>query len=137
MKLKQILFSLFAITLLSFGGWLTILLNIDPTKTDTFTIALLYSCIFLFIMGVASFIGFGIRILMSNREIVYQHIIPSTRQGVLLGFTAVGLLFLQSLRVLSPVDAGAFILAVLLLELFFQAKPKQHQQLASPEESYD
>jgi hypothetical protein len=128
MKLKQILFSLFAITLLSFGGWLTILMNIDPAKADTFTFVVFYLSIFCFIMGISSFIGFGVRILLSNREVIYSHIIPSVRQGFLLGLTVAGLLFLQSLRVLSPVDAGAFILAICLLELFFQAKPKTAQQ---------
>lgn len=125
MKLKQTLFSLFAVTLLSFGGWLTIFMNTDPAKVDMFTFTVLYICVFFFVMGIASFIGFGVRILLSNREVIYTHLTPSVRQGALLGFTAAGLLFLQSLRVLSPIDAGAFILAILLLELFFQAKPSR------------
>lgn len=123
MKLKKALFSLFTITLLAFGGWLTILFNVDPTKTDQFTLTALYASVFVFLMGVLTFIGFGIRILLSNREVIYAHFAPSLRQAILVAFAAVGLLFLQSLRVLSWIDAAAFVLAVLLLELFFRAKP--------------
>lgn len=122
MKLKQNLFSLFAITLLSFGGWLTILFNVDPAHADRFVFIALYASLFLFILGVLTFAGFGIRILLSNREVIYNHFTPSLRQGTLVAFTLIGLLFLQSLRVLSVIDAGAFVLAILLLELFFRAK---------------
>ncbi len=122
MKLKQSLFSLFTITLLSFGGWLTILFNTDPLDADTLIFVALYASLFLFIMGVASFIGFGIRILLSNREILYAFFGPSVRQGTLIALALTGLLFLQSLRVLSAIDAGAFLLAIGLIELFFRAK---------------
>jgi len=133
MKLKQALFSLFAITLLAFGGWVTILFNVDPNRADNFIFAALYASLFLFIMGILSFIGFGIRILLSNREVIYAHLAPSVRQATLVAFALVGLLFLQSLRVLSVIDAGAFILAVLLIELFFRAKPKSEPALEEPE----
>ena len=122
MKLKQSLFSLFTITLLSFGGWLTILFNTNPLEADTLIFVALYASLFLFIMGLASFIGFGIRVLLSNREVVYAHFSPSVRQGTLLALALTGLLFLQSLRVLSAIDAGAFLLAIGLIELFFRAK---------------
>ncbi len=128
MKLKQALFSLFSITLLAFGGWLTILFNVDPFKADQFILVSLYASLFLFIMGLLTFIGFGVRILLSNREIIYGNFVPSLRQAMLLSFALVGLLFLQSLRVLSAVDAGAFLLAVLLLELFFRAKKTSNQK---------
>lgn len=124
MGLKQTLFSIFSVTLLAFGGWLTILFNVDPTKGDRFVFVALYASIFLFVMGIASFIGFGIRVLLSKREVIYQHLVPAVRQGTLIGLACIGLLFLQSLRVLSVVDAAAFIVAIFLLELFFQAKPK-------------
>jgi hypothetical protein len=124
MKLKKALFSVFAMTLLAFGSWLTILFNVDPLKADRFLFVALYASLFIFITGITTFIGFGIRILLSNREIIYAHFTPSLRQATLLAFAAVGLLFLQSLRVLSAIDAGAFILAILLIELFFRAKPK-------------
>lgn len=124
MKLKNTLFSLFVITLLAFGGWVTILFNVDPFRTDSFTFTVFYACIFLFVMGLMTFIGFGLRILASNREVIYAHFTPSFRQGLLVAFAVVGLLFLQSLRVLSWIDGGAFVLAILLLELFFRAKTK-------------
>lgn len=128
MKLKQTLFSLFSITLLAFGGWLTIIFNVDPTKTDTVMFAILYLSIFLFLTGILTFIGFWARILFSNREIIYHHLPPALRQAALVAFACVGLLFLQSLRVLSAIDAGAFILAILLIELFFRAKPKSREE---------
>ena len=134
MKLKKALFSLFTITLLSFGGWLTILFNVDPLKADRFILISFYASVFLFVTGVASFVGFGIRVLRSHREVIYAHLTPSIRQATLLGFTAVGLLFLQSLRVLSAVDAGAFILAIFLLELFFRATPKSHRSVYAEED---
>lgn len=125
MQLTKAFFSLFTITLLSFGGWLTILFNVDPTRADRFIMVALYASIFLFLLGLLTFIGFGIRVLLSNREVIYAHFNPSLRQATLAAFAVVGLLFLQSLRVLSAIDAGAFVLAILLLELFFRAKPRQ------------
>jgi hypothetical protein len=124
MKLKKNLFSLFTITLLAFGGWLTILFNVDPLKADNFVLVALYASLFLFLAGLLTFIGFGVRIYLSNREIIYAHLTPSIRQATLLAFALVGLLFLQSLRVLSIIDAGAFLLAIILLELFFRSKPQ-------------
>ncbi len=125
MKLKQTLFTIFAITLLSLGGWLTVIFNTDPSKIDTFILVALYCSLFLFIFGIATFIGFGIRILISKREVLYAHLPISIRQATLIALALVGLLFLQSLRVLSVVDAGALVLAILLLELYFRATPKR------------
>lgn len=124
MPLKSSLFSLFTVTLLSFGGWLTIIFNIDPARTDQFTFGLLYLCSFLLLAGILTFTGFGVRILLSRREVIYSHFTPSFRQACLISCAVVGLLFLQSLRVLSVIDAGAFVLAILLIELFFRGKPK-------------
>lgn len=132
MKLKQALFSLFSITLLAFGGWLTIFFNLDPLRADNFILAALYASLFIFITGSLTFIGFGLRILLSNREVIYAHLPPSLRQATLAALALVGLLFLQSLRVLSVIDAGAFVLAILLIELFFRAKPKTDSITAEP-----
>lgn len=131
MQLKQSLFSLFAVTLLAFGGSITIIMNVDPKSADQFIFVALYASIFLFITGILTFLGFGMRILLSNREVIYSHFPPSLRQGMLAGLAIVGLFFLQSLRVLSAIDAFAFILAILLIELFFRAKPRQtdHEDL--------
>lgn len=123
MKLKQALFSLFSMTLLAFGGWLTILFNVDPTRADNFILITLYASIFSFITGILTFIGFGLRVILSNREVIYANLAPSLRQATLAALAIIGLLFLQSLRVLSAIDAGALVLALLLLELFFRAKP--------------
>lgn len=134
MKLKQALFSLFTITLLAFGGWLTILFNVNPLNADRFMHIALYASLFLFILGIATFIGYGVRVLLSNREVVYAHFPASLRQGTLLAFVLVGLLFLQSLRVLSVIDAAAFILAVFLIELFFRAKPARRPSYDSEDQ---
>jgi hypothetical protein len=134
MKVKKTLFSIFSITLLAFGGWLTILFNVDPTKADRFILIALYASIFLFVMGILTFIGFWVRVLLSNREVIYSHLTPSLRQATLVAFAVIGLLFLQSLRVLSIIDAGAFVLAVLLLELFFRAKPKTTESRPTDED---
>jgi predicted MFS family arabinose efflux permease len=124
MKLKRALFTIFTLTLLSFGGWFTIIYYIDPFKSSVSTFILLYVSIFFFTMGILTFIGFWLRVLLSNKEVVYAHFTPSLRQSILIAFALTGLLFLQSLRVLSAVDAGAFILAILLLELFFRGTRK-------------
>lgn len=124
MQLKKALFILFTMTLLAFGGWLTILFDVDPARASRLMLVLLYSSVFFFLTGILSFVGFGLRVLLGNREIIYSHFVPSFRQAILTAFAATGLMFLQSLRVLSPIDVGAFVLAILLLELFFRAKPK-------------
>ncbi len=126
MKLQQTLFSLFSVTLLAFGGWLTILFNVDPTKADRFIFLSLYASLFLFIAGVTTFAGFWLRVLLSNREVIYSNFAPALRQGTFIAAASVGLLFLQSLRVLSLIDAGAFLLAIFLLELFFRAKKNSY-----------
>lgn len=123
MKLKNSLFSLFAITLLSFGGWLTILFNVDPYQTDQINFILLYVCLLLFFIGLVTFIGFGIRLLIAKGELVYSLFIPALRQACLISLAIIGLLLLQSLRVLSPIDGGALVVAILLIELFFKARP--------------
>lgn len=124
MKLKKALFSLFAATLLAFGGALSILFNVDPAQADRFVMVAFYASLFVLILGILTFVGFGIRILLSRREVVYASFPPSLRQATLIAFALTGLLFLQSLRVLSVIDALAFVLAVSLIELFFRAKPR-------------
>lgn len=122
MKTRSYLFILFCVTLFSLGFSVYMLLGTDPYASDALTISIFFISLFIFITGLLTLLGFYFRVKISNNEVFYAHFYPAIRQAGLIAFVLVGLLILNSLRVLTWWDAIMFALAVLLLELYFQNK---------------
>lgn len=123
MKIKTYLFTLFCITLLSLGVFLTILFNFDPTSADFITKSAFFASIFILTTGLLTFSNFYIRIWATNKEVIFSHLPISIRHSVLISLVFVGLMILSSLKVLTWWDAGMFIVVIIMLELFFRTRP--------------
>lgn len=124
MNLKKSLFAIFTITLLSLGVWLAILFNTDPNNSDLITRCAFFASLFTFLAGFFTFLGFYLRVYFSNREVIYSNFPIALRQSILLSLIIVGLLIFQSLKVLTIWTIVVYILAIVLIELFFKSKNK-------------
>ncbi|KKQ18237.1 MAG: hypothetical protein US31_C0007G0043 [Berkelbacteria bacterium GW2011_GWA1_36_9] len=122
MVLRIYLFSLYLTLFLSFGLLSLIFFNVNPYTSPVWMIFLLYFSFFLFWMSFFGVIGFYLKIWASNREVIFAHLLPTLRQSVLMGIALTGLLFLFQIKVLSWWVAVLFILAVLMIELYFRKK---------------
>lgn len=83
---------------------------------------LFYLMFFLFWGSLFGIVGFYLKIWASRREVIFAHIAPTLRQSALVGLALTGLLFLFQIKVLNWWVAILFILAVLLIELFFRRR---------------
>jgi len=122
MNLKLYLFSFFVGFVLALGVWILILFNIDPYKADFISLSAFYASLLVWCFCFLSLIGYYFRIWFGNKEIVYANMPVAMRQGFLLSLGLVGLLVLQSIRVLTWWTAGVWIGVVMTAELYFRAK---------------
>lgn len=122
MVLRIYLFSLYLTLFLSFGLLSLIFFNVNPYTSPIWMIFLFYFTFFLLWTSFFGIIGFYLKIWASNREVIFAHILPTLRQSVLVGISLTGLLFLFQIKVLSWWVATLFILAVVMIELYFRKK---------------
>jgi len=122
MFLRLYLFSLYLILFLSFGLLSLIIFNVNPYASPVWMIILFYFTFFLFWLAFFGVIGFYLKVWASNREVIFAHLVPTIRQAILLSFAFAGLLFLFQIKVLSWWVGVLFILAILMIELFFRRK---------------
>ncbi len=122
MILRLYLFSLYATLILSAGLAVFIMVNVNPFQSPFWMILLFYFAVFLMLVSLFSLIGFYLKVWASNREVIFAHLVPTLRQSVIFALALSGLLFLQQIRVLNWWVAILFVLAVMMLELFFRAK---------------
>jgi len=120
--LRFYLFSLYLTLFLSFGLLSLIFFNVNPYTSPFWMIFLFYLMVFLFWASLFGIVGFYLKIWASRREVIFAHIAPTLRQSALVGLTLTGLLFLFQIKVLNWWVAVLFILAVLLIELFFRKR---------------
>lgn len=122
MKLTKQLFSVFTFTLIALGLFLAILFNVDPNTSDLITRITFFISLFIFLAGLLTFIGFYLRIYLSNHEIIYANFPIALRQGILISLLCAGLLALSALDVLNIWSAIIFVLILVIIELFFRSK---------------
>lgn len=122
MSLRLYLFGLFVTIIISFSLWLLLLFNVNPYLAPTWIIFTSYFTLFLFICGIFSIIGFYAKVWVSNREVIFSHLLPTLRQSAILSLIITGLLLLQQIKVLNWWVACLFITSLIMLELFFRSR---------------
>lgn len=93
-------------------------LYLNP-KMGTVAITTLLVSIFFTLTCLISLVGFFIRTKLSNNEVVFDAFKTSLRQGVLVGFYALGVLGLAAIRLLTWWDALLLALSLILFEIYF------------------
>jgi hypothetical protein len=126
MSLRTYIIGLVIGTVLCSASWVMTILYVDPSEAKIFGALLFYMSLALGITGLASLIGFYLRILFSQNEVIFAHVTPSFRQGALISLCILILLVLQSFRLLTWWDILLVVLIVSLTEFFFHSR-----QLAS------
>ena len=122
MALRLYLFSLFSAMLISIGLFLILLSNVNPFAAPAWILVLFYLTIFISITSLLSIITFYVKVWLSNREVIYRHLLPTLRQSTLVALAVVILLFLKRLDVLNWWIVCLFIVSLILIELFFRSK---------------
>lgn len=122
MGLKLYLFGLYSIMILSFGLCFLLLNNVNPYQAPAWIIVLTYLTLFCFLSCLFAIIGFYVKVRMSNREVVFAHLIPTLRQSALFSFLVIGCIFLTQVKSFNWWIASLFIISVSMLELFFRFK---------------
>jgi len=122
MGLRLYLFGLYSVLILSSGLWVFLLNNVNPFQAPAWIIVLTYLTLFLFLTCLFAIIGFYLKVWLSNREVIFAHLVPTLRQSAFLAFLLIGFIFLIQVKSLNWWVAALFSIAVLMLELFFHSK---------------
>lgn len=122
MSLRAYIVTLCAITALCVTSLIVTIQYVNPDTAGVFGLILFYLSFGLSVVGVASLIGLYLRILFSNNEILFAHIVPSFRQGVFVAATATTVLLLQGFRLLKWWDAILVVIIIGMTEFFFHSK---------------
>ncbi len=121
MSLKLYLLLLLAVTLVCWGLFAFILFSVDPEGGKLPVIAF-YAVLGFAAMGTFALAGYAIRSKMSRGEELYANLGISLRQGLLLSIGLLGVLLLQSIRLLNWWDGCLLVGFLVLLEFFFLSR---------------
>jgi len=124
MKLRNGLFAVFTLTLLSFAGFFAIIQTIDPYTTDWFSRAMFYIFLFFTVGGGATLMIYYLT--RKKAENLYNNFQNSLRLGISIGLAITGLLILETINVLNILSATVYILAIILIEFYLRARRKNY-----------
>lgn len=105
-------------TLISWGGWFYVVFTVNPFDTGLVGVTLFYISLTCALGGTFAIIGYFVRTLLFPKELVFQRVFISFRQGFTFALLADGFLILQSMRLLTWYNI-AFLIAGLTLAEFF------------------
>lgn len=115
-------------TLISWGAWYTILVNINPFEAGPFGLVLFYGSLTCALTGTFSLLGFLIRLAMFRDELLFQKVAISFRQGIFFALLLDGVLLLQGQRLLTWYNLLLLIIGLTVAELFLiSRKPLRHR----------
>ncbi|MFA6096458.1 MAG: hypothetical protein WC788_02400 [Candidatus Paceibacterota bacterium] len=109
-------------TIICFVAWALIVLNVDPNNTGFPGLVVFYLSLFFALSGLFSFLGFWARRKIVLNKAEFSQVGISFREGVLLSFMFVGMLFLKSIELLNTYNAALFIFGISLLEFYFMSR---------------
>lgn len=118
MSLKKYLILMIIGTVFSWLAWFLVVRYINPEQTGSLGFLFFYISLFLSLVGTFSLIGFLARFLLIKDKIIRNQLSISLRQSFLFTFLIIGLLFLQSKRLLTWWNIALLIMALTVLEFF-------------------
>lgn len=122
MGLRLYLFSIYSTIIISFGLNMLLIFNVNPFQAPFWIIVLFYLTICLFLTSVFALTGFYLKVRASNREVIFNHLIPTLRQSFLLALFIVSILFLQQIKVVNWWILILVAVIFILLELFYRSR---------------
>lgn len=118
------LFFLFALTLFGIAGTILSVFNYNPYEAGNSVFAYFYGSTFIAIVGIFSILIYYIKLKLLADKKYIAHFWPSVRQGTLLGLCIVAILALKGFGLLDIWVGIPAVIAIVLLELFFQTDNK-------------
>lgn len=123
MTLRTYIWGMTASVILCSISWALIVTYVNPNKTNLIGISLFYLSLFFCLTGLFALVGFYARKkIFTKNEAEFSKIEITFRQGFFLSLIFVGILFLQSLRILYWWSALIFVAMIIFLELYFLEK---------------
>lgn len=123
MTLRTYILGMAASVILCFISWALIVIYINPNDTNLIGFSLFYLSMFFCLTGLFALIGFYARKkIFTKNEAEFSKIEITFRQGFFLSLIFVGILFLQSFRMLYWWSALIFVAVIIFLELYFLGK---------------
>jgi hypothetical protein len=122
MTLKLYLWGIRLVTLLAIGGWIAVVVYVDPDKSGALGQALFYFSLFLALSGLFILFSTWMKRKFSDPEKMPENLKISFRQGLLLALLAGLILILQNFRVLTWWDGLLAVAGVFLAELYFLSR---------------
>lgn len=83
-------------TLLCLGGLVMVLIFVNPYEAGLIGLLFFYVALFLVLLGIFSILGFVFRWLLKKNEFAYNQVKTAVRQGLMLAFLLIIVLFLQA-----------------------------------------
>lgn len=120
MTLIRNLFFLFAITLFAVASLVLDLFNYNPYEASSGVFANFFVSFFISLAGICAFVIYYTKIRFSKDKSINAFFLPSLRQGALVSLAFTVILILKTLKILDWWIGGPMIIAIVLLELFFQ-----------------
>lgn len=130
MKLARNLFFLFTVTIFASASVILNTFNYNPYQSDNTVFVNFFASLFFATAGISTFIIYALKMKFYKDKNINKTFIPSIRQGILISIGISILLILRTLQILDWWVAGPMVIAVILLELFFQTSSpmKKRQQ---------
>jgi len=122
MTLKAYIWGIRFVTLLSFVAFIFVVNYVDPDSAGLAGKLLFYLSLFFALSGAFNLLLLRLRRKSVNIETAHSNVGLSFRQGILLSCFAIGLLILQSFRVLIWWDGLLLLAGIFIIELYFVSK---------------
>lgn len=122
MTIKAYTWGIRFITILSLAAFVFVVKFIDPLLTGVIGKALFYLSLFFVLSGIFNLFLLRLRRKSVDTENAAANIGLSFRQGILLACFAIGLLILQSLRMLVWWDGLLLLAGIFLIEFYFVSR---------------
>lgn len=101
----------------AFAVWLYLVTQVPADPRNTNVMILFFLSFTAWLTSLLAFVFFMLKVKKGNREVIYAHIKPSIRQGLIISGTIAALLLLQLLNVLSLWDASLIIVVAIMFEI--------------------
>lgn len=129
MTFRSFLLIMIAATAAVWGGWVYVLLTIDPTTAGLAAFVFFYLTLGVALVGTFTILGTAVRRLFRRDELVSRHVMVSFRQAFLFSVLMVSSLILLARGMLTWWLVSLIILTLTMLELAFLSshRPRYHR----------
>lgn len=125
------LFFLFSITLFAVASCVMDIFNYNPFKSNFSVFINSYASFFVGLAGILSMIIYYLKLKMRKDKSIHSYFWPSVRQSILFSLSITLLLILKGLKLLDWWVGIPLMIAIILLELFFQTTSSNIKKVKS------